>query len=66
MTKHDLNLTYAEGQSEDRMCTNERSYPKVGVGQILKWYLEYFSSYIYFSKLFQNLNTAVIVIYSCI
>ena len=27
------------------MCTIERSYPKVGVGQILKQHLEYFSSY---------------------
>ena len=33
------------------MCTYERSYPKVGVGQILKRYLEYFSSYKHFSKL---------------
>ena len=33
-----------------RVCAIERSYPKVGVSQIFKWYLEYFSSYIYFSK----------------
>ena len=33
------------------MCTIERSYPKVGVGQILKQHLEYFSSYKDFSKL---------------
>ena len=33
------------------MCTIERSYPKVGVSQILKRYLEYFSSYEHFSKL---------------
>ena len=32
------------------MCAIERSYPKVGVGQILKWYLEYFSRYIHFSE----------------
>ena len=31
--------------------TVERSYPKVGVGQTLKRYLEYFSSYEHFSKL---------------
>ena len=29
----------------------ERSNPKAGVGQILKLYLEYFSSYKHFSKL---------------
>ena len=29
----------------------ERPYPNVGVGQILKQYLEYFSSYKHFSKL---------------
>ena len=34
------------------MCAIERSYPKVGVGQILMQYLEYFSSY----KTFQNLK----------
>ena len=28
-----------------------RSNPKIGVGQILKLYLEYFSSYVHFSKL---------------
>ena len=33
------------------MCAIERFYPKVGVGQILKLYLEYFSSYEDFSKL---------------
>ena len=33
------------------MCAIERSYPNIGVGQILKGYLEYFSSYT-----FQNLN----------
>ena len=27
------------------MCAIKRSYPKVGVGQIVKQYLEYFSSY---------------------
>ena len=37
------------------MCAAERSYPKVGVGQILKRYLEYFSSYIHMYT-FQNLN----------
>ena len=34
------------------MCDIERSNPSVGVDQILKRYLEYFSSY----KHFQNLN----------
>ena len=34
------------------MCTTERSYPKVGVGQLLKQHLEYFNSYEYF----QNVN----------
>ena len=33
------------------MCAIERSNPKAGVGQILKLYLEYFSSYKHFSKL---------------
>ena len=28
------------------MCAIERSYPNVGVGQISKLYLEYFSSYV--------------------
>ena len=28
------------------MCAIERSNPKAGVGQILKLYLEYFSSYV--------------------
>ena len=32
------------------MCTIERSYPKVGVGQTLKQHLEYFNSYEHFSK----------------
>ena len=39
------------------MSAIERSYPKVGVGQILKRYLEYFSSYVHFST--QNLNMGV-------
>ena len=38
MTKYDLTLTYAEGQTEEGVCAIERSYPKVGVGQILKWF----------------------------
>ena len=33
------------------MCAIERSNPKAGVGQISKLYLEYFSSYVHFSKL---------------
>ena len=34
-----------------RECAIERSNPKAGVGQILKLYLEYFCSYVHFSKL---------------
>ena len=55
MTKYDLALTSAEGQTEEVMCAIERSYPKVGVGQILR-FLESFSSYVHFSKQTQNLN----------
>ena len=51
MTKYDLTLTQAEGQTEEGVCVIERSYPYIGVGQILKGYLEYFSSYT-----FQNLK----------
>ena len=50
MTNYDLPLTYIEGQTEDRVCAIE-SYPKVVVGQMLKRYLEYISSYKHFSKL---------------
>ena len=45
------------------MCAIKGSYPKVGFGQILKPYLEYFSSYVH--TLFktetetQNLNMGV-------
>ena len=49
MTKYDLTLTKA-GQTEEGVCAIERSNPKAGVGQILKLYLEYFSSYVHFSK----------------
>ena len=52
MTKYDLTLTKA-GQTEEGVCAIKSSYPKVGkvgVGQILKWYLEYFSSYVHFSQ----------------
>ena len=58
MTKYDLTLNRTEGQTEEGVCAMERSNPKVGVGQIrvgvgqiLKLYLEYFSSYVHFSKL---------------
>ena len=44
-------MTYAEGQTEEGVCAIERSNSKAGVGQILKLYLEYFSSYVHFSKL---------------
>ena len=52
MTKYNLTLTLAESRPEEKVCATERSYPNVGVGQILKRYLEYFSSYT-----FQNVNT---------
>ena len=38
------------------MCTIEKSYPKVGVGEILKQHLEYLSSYEHFSKLKRKLK----------
>ena len=41
MTKYDLTLTQAVGQTDERVCTIERSYPKVYVGQMLKPYHEY-------------------------
>ena len=44
-------LTYAEGLTEEVVCAVERSYRKVGVGQMLKRYLEYFCSYVHSSKL---------------
>ena len=59
MTKYDLILTLAEGQTEEGVCTIERSYPKVGVGQTLKQHLEYFSSYEHFSKLKRKTHTWV-------
>ena len=37
-------LYLAEGQTEDGVCTIERSYSKVGVGQTWKQHLEYFGS----------------------
>ena len=59
MTKYDLTLTQAEGQTEEGVCTIERSYPKVGVGQILKRHLEYFSNYKHFLKLKDRTQTWV-------
>ena len=59
MTKYDLTLTKAEGQTEKGVCTIERFYPKVVVSQILKLYLEYFSSYEHFSKLNHRTQTWV-------
>ena len=38
------------GRTEE-VCVIERSNPKAGVGQILELSLEYFSSYLHFSKL---------------
>ena len=79
MTKYNLTVTLAEGQTEQKsllfkgltlllmwtkyessnlnsqteeeVCVIEKSNPKAGVGQILELYLEYFSSYVHFSKL---------------
>ena len=47
MTKYDLTLTQAEGQTDKGVCAVERYNSKVGVGIILKRYLEY----VHFSKL---------------
>ena len=58
MTKYNLTLTLADGQTKKK-CAIERSYPNVGVGQILKRYLEYFSSYKHFSKLKRRTQTWV-------
>ena len=41
------------------VCATEKSYPTIGVGQILKQYLEYFSSYKHFSKLKRRTQTWV-------
>ena len=54
MTKYDLILTYAEGETEEGVCTIERSYPKVGVGQTLKQHLEYLAV----TNTFQNLQNS--------
>ena len=43
-------LTPSLQKSTALLTSLEKSYPKVGVGQILKLYLEYFSSYEHFSK----------------
>ena len=59
MTKYDLILTQAQGQTEDGVYAVERSYPYIGANQILKWYLEYFSSYKHFSKLKRRTPTWV-------
>ena len=40
-----------EGQTEKKVCAIKRYFSKVGVGHILKRYLEYFSSYVTVSKL---------------
>ena len=62
MTKYNLTLTLAESQTEEKICAIERSYPNVGVGQILKQYLEYFSSYVHLSKL-KSSNTVILVLF---
>ena len=41
------------------MYAIERSNPKASVGQILKLYLEYFCSYVHFSKLKRKTNMGV-------
>ena len=41
-----LDLDLARRSTEEGVCAVEGCYPKVGVGQILKRYLEYFSSYL--------------------
>ena len=51
MTKYALTLAQADSQTEEGVCAIKRSYPYVGVGQILKGYLEYFSSYKHLSNL---------------
>ena len=61
MTKYNLTLTKAEGQTEEGVYATERSYPKVGkvgVGQILEQNLN-FRSYIHFSKLKRRIWTWV-------
>ena len=59
MTKYNLTLTLAESQTEEKVCAIKRSYPNVGLGQILNRYLEYFSSYEHFSKLKRKTQTWV-------
>ena len=56
--KYNLTLTLA-GETEEKVCAIGRSYPNVGVGQILKRYLEYFSSYKHFPKLKRRTQTWV-------
>ena len=46
-----LDLDLGRRSNWGRGCVIERSNPKAGVGQILELYLEYFSSYVPFSKL---------------
>ena len=59
MTKFDLTLTQAEGQTEEGVCAIERSYTSVGLGQILKGYFEYFITYKHFFKLKRRNPTLV-------
>ena len=59
MTEYNLTLILAEGQTEQKVCAIKRSYPNVGEGQILKQYLQYFSSYKHFSKLKRRTRTWV-------
>ena len=59
MTKYNLTLTLAESQTEEKVWAIEKSYANVCVGQMLKRFLEYFSSYKQFSKLKRRTQTWV-------
>ena len=48
---NNLTLMSEECQMEEGVCAIEMANPKAGVCQILKLYLEYFSSHVHFSKL---------------
>ena len=37
MTKYDLTLTWAEGQTEEGVCAIERSNTNIGVGQLKRY-----------------------------
>ena len=52
MTKYNLTLTLAKGQTKEKVCAIERSYPNVGVGQYKSGILN--TSAV--TNTFQNLN----------